>query len=281
MAKIRIFWFSKTGKILFKIIIWIIIWIFAIIWIITSRIIHIQYKNWWYEFTDLRSMQQWVLNKLWYSLNWMSNDQKFTIMWHGIFKISKDETRYINELKDKSITIDDTFTWTNTTGFDIILKFPNDSKYMYYYWESIENTEDKNTIWRKFHEIKIEISGTKQIYWSVYLSNSKYKYFWEKSDTINIPFDRHNNQIEPLEEWEKACIILTSLNPITSTIRNLHDKNCEFWNINSQAWYDELLVRIGMQRYFPDENTVIPEIKITPITIDMYDYNYTQKINNI
>jgi len=211
----------------------------------------------------------------------MSNDQKFTIMWHGIFKISKDETRYINELKDKSITIDDTFTWTNTTGFDIILKFPNDSKYMYYYWESIENTEDKNTIWRKFHEIKIEISGTKQIYWSVYLSNSKYKYFWEKSDTINIPFDRHNNQIEPLEEWEKACIILTSLNPITSTIRNLHDKNCEFWNINSQAWYDELLVRIGMQRYFPDENTVIPEIKITPITIDMYDYNYTQKINNI
>jgi len=284
-TKMKLFWLSKAGKILFKTILWIVVWIFAIVWFIAIRMFSIQLKNYeylWWAFANTDEMIDNMLYDLWYSRGWMMNNYKFNIFWMDIFKVPEDEKwlsileRTVNyDIEKEAIIVDDDFTWIEITEtpFWTNLKFPYSSWNKYFdtfweaiYWDETNERGDPIRIWNRIYEIKIELTNAKNYGGDMFRNNSKHKHFREKWILYSYnSFKRYSNSTEPLKEWESACIILTPLNPITATDKSLHDENCEFWHINEAYWYDELYVQFSAQR----DTTSKTEIKITPISIDV------------
>ena len=286
--KFKIWWFSKAGKIIFGTIIWLIVWIFAIIWFFRCKIFYTQLQDetWWWEFASASEMVVNILNELDlpYSFGGVRSDIKFSIFWLEIYSVPEEERwktmleRALPGLERwKVITIDNDFSWTivNEPPHYIYLKFPYESnKFFNSYWEHIYGDEvnerwDPITIWNRVYEIKIELKNANNFRWDQYLYNGKHEHFWQKSFSYQpyLNFHRYSNSTEPLKGWESACIIITPLNPITATDRALHDEWCEFWPLEMAFWYDELYLEFSA--FINTESESTPEIKITPISVDI------------
>lgn len=286
--KFKIWWFSKAGKITLWVILWIIVWVFAIIWMYWTKVFYTQLQDetWWWEFASASEMVVNIVNEIDFPYSWWGSrsDIKFNIFWIDIYSVPEEERwktileRALPGLeKWRVITIDNDFSWTeiNESPYYVYLKFPYESnKFFNSFWEHIYGDEvnerwDPITIWNRVYEIKIELKNAKNFHWSQYLYNSHYEHFRQKSVSYQpyLNFQRYPNSTEPLKEWETACIILTPLNPITATDKALHDEWCEFWPLEMAFWYDELYLEFMTQRN--TESELSPEIKITPISIDI------------
>ena len=116
MAKFKVFWFSRAGKRLFKIILGIVIGVFTIIWIITTRIIYLQIKNdtsWLYAYNYMNMLNN-IANNNWYEINNWLGKKKFSILWIDFYEIEKWKSRFelllqIPNLKENTIKIDENF----------------------------------------------------------------------------------------------------------------------------------------------------------------------------
>lgn len=213
--------------------------------------------------------------------NGMADKKKFSIFWIDFYEIEKWKSKLEIEFPDikwNEIKLNDTFTWYES---DIVwpkyLNIPIDSKYTQRFWESIYWEEadilwQPKTIWKKFNEIKIELTNTKNIDVTRYnLNNSNYKYFRENNLWYEMRgnFRRDNLNTKDFETWETACIILTPINPTTRTEKELHDENCEFrhlWRLPEYLWYNEILIEINAIKFKDSDD--LAHMKITAITIE-------------
>jgi energy-coupling factor transporter transmembrane protein EcfT len=277
----KVRWISKAWKITFWVIVWIIIWIFAIIWFFSVKIFYTQLQNehqWLsYWFASADEMLENIMNNFGYSQWWLMSNYKFNLFGQNFFAKDDDDTivsfteMVFGDINWKTIEIDDDFTWAEINDTRVYLVIPYDSKFTndfweWIYWDEVNERWDKIRIWNKIHELKIELTNARNFHWMIVKNNSKHEHFREKSIWFNW-FNRYVNSTEDIKPWETACIILTSLNPITQTDISLHDEWCEFWHLEREAWYDEILLEFGTLRYMDWD--VSPEIKITPISIDV------------
>lgn len=277
----KIWWFSKAGKITLGVIVWIIVGIFAVIWFISVKIFCTQLQNerqWLsYWFTSADEMLENIMNIFGYSQWWMMSNYKFNFMWQNFFAMSdEDKTMSFIEMvfgdtNWKTISINDNFTGTELNDTRVYLVIPYNSKFAnnfweWIYWDEVDERWQPIRIWNKIHEIKIELKNARNYHWMIAENNSNYKHFWEKSIRFNW-FNRYANSTEDIKPWETACVILTSLNPITQTDKSLHDEWCEYWHLETVPWYNEIVVEFGTLKDI--DSDVIPEIKITPISIDV------------
>ncbi len=286
--KFKIWWFSKAGKITLWVIVWIIVWVFAIIWMYWTKVFYTQLQDetWWWEFASASEMVANIANEIDFPYSWWGSrsDIKFNIFWIDIYSVPEEERwktileRALPGLERwRVITIDNDFSWAviSESPYYVYLKFPYESnKFFNSFWEHIYGDEvnerwDPITIWNKVHEIKIELKNARNFFGSQYLYNSRYEHFRQKSVSWQpyLNFHRYSNSTEPLKEWETACIILTPLNPITATDKALHDEGCEFWPLEMAFWYDELYLEFTS--FINTESELTPEIKITPISVDI------------
>ena len=279
--KLKIWWFSKAGKITFGVIIWIIVWIFAVIWFFSVKIFYTQLQNkrqWWsYWFASADEMLENIMNNFWYSQWWLGSNYKFNFLWQEFYAMSEEDKttniidKVFGNLNWETVNINEDFTGANVNNWRAYLVIPYDSKFTddfweWIYWDEVDERWQPIRIWNKIHEIKIELTNARNYHWLIVKYNNNYKHFWEKSIWYNW-FFRYPNSTENIEPWDTACIILTPLNPITQTDRSLHDEWCEFWHLEKVPWYNEMLIEFSTLRYM--DSDIIPEIKISPISIDI------------
>ena len=283
--KFRIWWFSKAGKTTLKVILGTIIWFLSLIGIMTVRIIHIESNNnshWtqtqWY-FAPTYEILENIANIFWYSESWNMSNYKFYFLGHNFYKMDEDEKLYsknrLNNIfmpgyEDKAIKIDEDFSWYEVDSSLIYLWIPYESKYCdnwwdVIYWDEVDERWNEIVVANKVSELKIEISNAKNYDGYMFLNNTQFKHFRQNSISM-IPFFRSTNSTKNLWSDETACIIITPLNPITKEQLNAHgeDKNCEFWHISQQPWYDEAWIQISTMV----NRWITPTIKVTPIEIE-------------
>ncbi len=282
--KIKVRWFSKVGKLLFKIILGIIITFFCAIWIFNTIILYNQgkeyntgYKGWFPSHLDIFQTiikNHWIAisddtyykidNKRygWFIENFVVLKSQKWMDWKNLWFMN-------HNIEDSQIiNIDNSFTqWEWTWGKVMFLKMKYDSKFFNSFWDPTYSNQ-KKLIWRTFHELKIEITDTKSIRNNFEIANnSNYKHIWQNSSQILV-HSFMENMSKPMKKWETKCVILTPLDKITKEIINAHDKNCDFWMISGKPWFDESYLEILTPKIYDN----LPTIKISHITVELPVY---------
>jgi len=299
--KLKLWWFSKTGKITLRVILWIIIWFFFIIWVFTSRITYLQWNGIYNIDSDYPNIPEIIFNL---SERWQ---QKFGIkvpceinitestpeeiakyqkiqnrwsiykqLWFGWLYRCENQTVSDDELSNylwmesyNSIVIDPNFTWADI-DYDRgnIVRIPESSPYFKYVCDNIVHT-DKWTKCESYttHDLKLEFNNTKwNPFFMVLAYDKDYNKIWQPKPV------EYNNALQPyyLNKIEsnngKVCIILTTNSPITNYYKSLYDPNCEIMSIQRNTSHEELILAHFATNWVLDKN--LPHnITITPIEI--------------
>lgn len=289
----KIWWFSKAGKVILKVILGIIVWIFFIIGVFSTWLTY-QQLNDNVQLADFNTMVENLAFNRWYTIDgWNAANYKAQIFWHQIYSLDekdkwKSRLEYeIPEVAD-AIYVNNEFKWYESNeATDKTLIFEGWSKFVRdNLWDPIYSgtyTEQVNdnwairrpwdpiSIWNKYYAIRIDVSNIKYYRWLSSLAyNSEYKHFWENSVTwltagVLKRFIDKNTQM--LTEWENACIILTSMNPIKKELKD-QNPDCEYWNIPySPEWYNRQIILFWIKQL--DDTNIKPTIKVSPIELDI------------
>jgi hypothetical protein len=288
--KLKIWWFSKAGKITLWVIFWIIVAFFCGVWIFHSYILYNQLNEYWEDFqwwypSDL-DIYLTLLKDHWIAVSEESFDQ-LSNKWYwwliSRFVVPKDNKwKEWGELwlwsmskETPIINIDDSFESREWTWGRFYLNIPyhtklTQSRWDPVYWEELDERHQKIEVWKTIHELKLEVSNARSVDSFLELvNNSEHKHIWQNSQRIAM-HSFTSNLSKPLEEWETKCIILTPFDRITKELMDAHDENCEFWLLSEKPWFDESLLEIKARKNKASDE--LPNIKISHITVDLPIY---------
>lgn len=289
--KLKIWWFSKAGKITLWVIFWIIVAFFCGVWIFHSYILYNQLNEYWEDFQWWYPSDLDIYNTL-HKNHWIGVSEDFFDQlskkryWWLVsnFVIPKDykwknwkELRIWSRLVDNSINIDDSFTERKWTWWWIThLHIPYNSKFFDDVWEPIYSDEldefnQKITTWRTIHELKLEVTNAWKVQsYMELVNNSKYEHIRQNESRIKM-HSFAGNLSKPIEEWETKCIIITPFDRITKEIIDAHPENCDFWILRRVPWFDETYLEITSTKWLSN-NVANDNIKISHITVDLPIY---------
>lgn len=256
----KAFWFSKTGKAIFKVVLWIVVWIFFIIWVIITRITYLQ----WNDYNQAPNVYEMIQNFMYDHWLWdykNNNNDSFG--------------RYIDlntNWKDEVIAVDDSFTQWEWEWRYFYIKLPSNSKFFHdaevsdaIYWEELDDYWNRIIKWYRIHEIKIEVEDGTFIQSFPSLGRNPGKdHVWERNAWIIDNWPRRFSDTGPWwEEWQTMCIILTPQNTITQTELSTHDEWCEFWSLPQNDYDETYLNLIISGKYWK------AKVKMSHITVDL------------
>lgn len=286
----KIFWFSKAGKITFWIIFWLFITFFCAVWIFHTNILYHQLNEYWEDFhwwlpSDL-DIYITLLKDHWITVSENFYDELYKKRYWWLIsrfvvpKDSKWKQRWDLRLwydrfeNHPIINIDDSFD-SREWSWSIFLKIPYNTKFTNdrwdpIYWDELDEKHQKIKIWETIHELKLEVSNARDVHSLIELANNtKHNHIWENSQRI-IMHSFTNYFSKPLAEWEVKCIIFTPFDRITKEFIDAHDDNCEFWVLSEAPWFNESLLEIEARDI--KWNNEVSSIKISHITVDMPYY---------
>lgn len=288
--KLKIWWFSKAGKITLWVIFWIIVIFFCAVWIFHTNILYHQLNEYWEDFQWWYPSDLDIYNTL-HKNHWIGVSEEFFDQlskkryWWLVsnFVVPKDY-KWKNwkdiwiwmRLVDNSVEINDSFTEWEWTWWITYLHIPYNSKFFDDIWEPIYSDEldefnQRITTWKTIHELKLEVTNAWKVQSYIELVNNSEHEHIRQNESRVIMHSFAGNISKPTAEWETKCVIITPFDRITKEIIDAHPENCDFWILRREPWFDETYLEITATKWLTN-HVANSNIKVSHITVDLPIY---------